>query len=135
MPDPNVVYHFDLRTIDVDVVVEADGTGNPRTVAALPVLRPGQWMVTWTLKGFDNLSPIFDLDEGIKITNKPADLNHDVGQRVSDTEWSMAFENNCESANAATYLINFHFPPSLEDIRSAFHHDPSISVVSDPPAG
>lgn len=134
MANPNVVYDFEAREIDVELVVEKNGAGEPNLVAALPVLRPGAWTVVWTLKGVDDLSPIFDFDAGINITGTPPDLDHDDGQRVSDTQFRMTFENSCDSANAANYCVNFHFPPNVNGVKKRFHHDPTISVVTDPPA-
>ena len=137
MTDPNVVYDFVQNQITVDVVVE------DQIVAGLPVIRPGQWTVTWNLQTSLTPPPIFCSEHGIKISHeKPAELHHDEPQSVSDSSWSVVFVNNCVSANAVNYDINLQpgHPDSqaLKDRTTTnleYHHDPTISVVSDPPAG
>ena len=138
MTDPNVVYDFPNRQIRVEVVVE------DQIVAALPVLTPGQWTVTWNLLTSLTPPPIFCSEHGIKIhLDKPDELSHGEPHPVPDDPdgcWRVSFINNCLSANAVSYDINLQPgkpAPDLEErvAKLKYHHDPSISVVSDPPAG
>lgn len=137
MSHPNVVYDFERQHIGVDVVVEED-----QIVAGLPVLRPGQWKVTWHL--ISSLDVIFDPSEGIQIddgANAPPELTHEAPEWGSDKAVSVNFHNRCQSANAVSYFINL-LPGSAasSEVKERWanlplHHDPTISVVSDPPSG
>jgi len=136
MTDPNVVYDFINNQITVDVVVD------DHIVAGLPVLRPGQWNVTWKL--ISDLDLVFQPDDGIKIDdgpNAPPALTHEELIRESDGHAvSIVFHNECQSANAVSYFINLEPGPGSPDLEKRvaglpLHHDPTLSVISDPPAG
>ncbi|MEA2561936.1 MAG: hypothetical protein QOH06_3440 [Acidobacteriota bacterium] len=140
MPDVNVVYDFESRTVTVDVVVVDE-----EIFAALPVLLRGPWTVIWTVNGS---AFIFDLHDGIKIHDAelPVNLtyNREESQRVPDHKncWSIPFQNDCQTTNSVNYGINLQLPESDDSgdvkIRKPelrLHHDPTLSVVSDPPTG
>jgi len=139
MADLKVSYDFDLRTIDVDVLVKE----NCEVIAAFFVIPHDgeEWEVTWTLVGDGNNHPTFDTD-GIQILAKPDDLHvTHLTNSLHGPSWKVRFRNDCDSANAASYDINGDVGNPVPELFSLlktpghFHHDPSISVVSDPPAG
>jgi hypothetical protein len=143
MAEVNVIYDFENKTIAVDVLVEEDINGRLKVTAALPVLQPGSWEVTWILQAGTNVSdPTFDQADGIEITESPSNLTPGplVPGPTGSTQ-TISFMNTCDSANLARYDIRGSalvtgerksFRKDLETVVK-FIHDPTISVVTDPP--
>jgi len=136
MADLTVVYHFDEpKTIQVDILVPAEG----QIIAALPVLPQGDgWAVTWHLKGDGVNAPFFDggieLDpghptpDGLHILPSP--------DNVSGTpSFTVNLDNACLFNHNVHYLISANRGNADFDkiLRENFLHDPTISVVTDPP--
>jgi hypothetical protein len=138
MADVNVVYNFDLKTITVDVLVDAEG----QIIAALPVLPRGAgWTVTWHLKGEGGNDPINHpyFENGIELGSVPDGLEVllSASNLPGDTHWTIGFNNDCAHQHEVTYAIFGNRGNVARDAFTPgdFVHDPTISVVSDPPNG
>ena len=142
MSEVQVVYDLDSRTITVEVLVEqVDETIH--VTAALPVLPPGDWTMIWTLIPGVGVTgqPTFNNTGGIEIMNKPhlLTVHQSMASLVSSSSLSIPFTNDCESANSATYTIQgevdgqpFGVNFGVGNLFTAFRHDPTIAVVTDP---
>ena len=128
-----VTYDFVGKTIAVDVLVDV----NAKIVVALPVIPPGDgWVMTWNMIG--DGAPHF-VDEGIVLITTPTGLNAlpspDNGQ--DGTSRTITFNNQCNSDGQVQYMISGEREGAAWARkyfkREDFLHDPTISVVTDPP--
>lgn len=134
MAEVKVVYHCEDRKINIDVVVPVDGP----IVAPFPVLPSGNWNVTWFLKGNDGNQPTFNQD-GIVLAATPDGLgaSPSTANESGGVSWAIDFTNACSHLHEVQYTIaGNRGDAALRDfLLEDFLHDPTISVVSDPPNG
>lgn len=140
MSEVRVVYEVDMKVIDVEVLVKKED-GKILILAALPVLMPGIWTITWTLKAGAGMTsqPVFADSNGINIIQKPSLLKLVTEPSLTDdgSRLTITFSNECDSANIASYDIRIL--PNDQSIKgespTIFVHDPTIAVTSEPIGG
>lgn len=132
MAEVKVVYHCEAGKIDIDVVVPVEG----QIVAPFPVLPSGNWNVTWFLKGADGNTPTFN-QGGITLAATPEGLgaSPSTANEAGGMSWAIDFTNGCSSLHEVQYTIDGNRgDAALRDfLVEDFLHDPTISVVTDPP--
>lgn len=131
---PTVTFNPDDKTITLTVIVSPPAEGSNLGVTVSPCLVPGgDWTMYWDLvpEGVEAHFVSIDVPENplpsgnVTVTPHPAEL-------LTPTRASVRIQNNVESPNSFSYLINV-----APDANPALvtRHDPTISVVSDPPNG
>jgi len=145
MADATVVYHFDLKTIDVEIWVEKGADEKLKIFAATPVILLGDWKVTWTLQAGPGITVRFT--DGIEIIGDTPPLLVIVDPspaKVLGSSWTISFTNGCDSAQNVKYNIIGEVTvgePGQKEIFNflttpeKFHHDPTIAVVGEPITG
>jgi hypothetical protein len=130
--EPSVTYNIEGRQIFATVLANPAAEPGKFDVVAPPIsLFKQEWTVFWDLISTEAPAEF-------SLIDLPADPLHSGNVIVSDsglvspTQWSAKIDNHVTNFNGFNYLIQVVPQGQVEPLT---RHDPSISVVPDPPPG
>ena len=132
--DPTVTFDFIARTITLTVIVTPPAEGSSRLgVAASPCEVPkGDWTMFWDLVLDDVAAHLTSIDLP-ELPLPSGNVTITDSHLAAPSRWTALLHNGVEvPLNEFSYTINVAPDDHPELITP---HDPTISVVSDPPNG